>query len=51
MIEGSGGVPATTAADAAVEAQTRDLARSVEARMQAPGNVDLQAAWDNLIGI
>ena len=51
MIEGSGDVPAATAPDAAVEAQTRDLARSVEARMQAPGNVDLQAAWDNLIGI
>jgi hypothetical protein len=50
MIEGSG-VPATTALDAAGEAQTRDLARSVEARMQAQGGGDLQAAWDNLTGI
>ena len=49
MIEGE--VPASTTPDAAVEAQTRDLARSVEARMQAQGGVDLQTAWDNLTGI
>lgn len=50
MIEGSG-VQVATAQDTAEEAQARDLAQSVEARMQAHGGGDLQAAWDNLTGI